>query len=270
MQRTMSQVIDLYMKSPEWLRLAPRTRTLYDLAFGKAVEFHDRDVHTIGIADMYRLADNLYANGATCRIVISALRSLFSFACSREYMTINPAAGVKDLPEPKPIPRWSDEDIETFIAKTPKHMALVVMMAFYTGQRRSDLIRMEWDDYDGQFIHLVQKKTGKELTIAVHPRLKQALDATRRRSKTILTNAHGERWQNIAISQSVARHARRLGLSSTAIHGIRKSTASHLAEKGATPHQIAAVTGQSLKLVAHYTREADQKKLSAQAVNVWE
>jgi hypothetical protein len=39
-----------------------------------------------------------------------------------------------------------------------------------------------------------------------------------------------------------------------------------LAEGSCSEHEIAAITGQSLQMVAHYTKDANQKKLASSAI----
>jgi len=46
-------------------------------------------------------------------------------------------------------------------------------------------------------------------------------------------------------------------------HGLRKATATQMAENGATAHELMAITGhQSLEEVERYTRAAERKKLA--------
>jgi integrase len=51
------------------------------------------------------------------------------------------------------------------------------------------------------------------------------------------------------------------------LHGVRKHTASWLAEEGTTPHQIGSVTGHtSLKEIERYTAKARRKRLATEAI----
>ena len=46
-------------------------------------------------------------------------------------------------------------------------------------------------------------------------------------------------------------------------HGLRKATPTQMAEEGATPHALMAITGhRSLEEVERYTRAAQKKKLA--------
>jgi transposase len=53
-------------------------------------------------------------------------------------------------------------------------------------------------------------------------------------------------------------------------HGLRKSAVVTLLEAGATEAEVAAITGQSLHMVAHYARQVNQRKLAASAILKWE
>ncbi len=54
-----------------------------------------------------------------------------------------------------------------------------------------------------------------------------------------------------------------IGLPQCSAHGLRKAAARRLAEAGATPHEIMAVTGhESLREVERYCREAGKQRLA--------
>jgi len=65
------------------------------------------------------------------------------------------------------------------------------------------------------------------------------------------------------------KQCRVAGLPDRSAHGLRKAAATHLANKGCNPSQIAAFTGhKSLGEVAHYTAAADQASLARQALSI--
>ena len=53
-------------------------------------------------------------------------------------------------------------------------------------------------------------------------------------------------------------------------HGLRKSAVVTLLEAGATDAEVSAITGQSREMVAHYSRQVNQRKLAAAAILKWE
>ena len=62
----------------------------------------------------------------------------------------------------------------------------VFYLAYFTGQRSSDILKMKWADIAGKEIHVVQDKTGAELWVPLHPDLQAELAITERRGKTIV------------------------------------------------------------------------------------
>jgi integrase len=57
------------------------------------------------------------------------------------------------------------------------------------------------------------------------------------------------------------------GLRHCSFHGLRKAAARRLAERGCTPHEIAAITGHAtLKEIERYTKDAERRCLAASAM----
>jgi len=68
------------------------------------------------------------------------------------------------------------------------------------------------------------------------------------------------------VSDKISKAMKELGYSVT-FHGLRKSAAARLAEAGCSIEEIAAITGhKTLAMIQHYTKEAEQKKLAANAM----
>jgi integrase len=146
----------------------------------------------------------------------------------------------------------------------------IVVLAYHTGQRRGDLVKLPWSAYDGARIRLVQEKTKASLVIPVHPELKRELDlwAQEKASPLILTNASGNAWRPQYASWCVQMEAERVGLrSGLNIHGLRKLAATRLAEAGCSTHEISAITGhRTLSMVSLYTASASQERLAEAAL----
>ena len=201
------------------------------------------------------------------------LNNVFRYGYDRGIITYNHAVNVGNLPAQIPWKRWDMADVKRVLEVVPKHVRHAILMALYTGQRRSDLTGMKWSQYDGTYIHIIQKKTKKPVSIPVHPVLKEEIEIMRegntKKSPYILNNSLGEKWSDDNLTRVISDWSKSVGLEGTVLHGLRKTTASILAELGCTPHEIAAITGQSLKEVMRYTQEADQKTLAKKAIDRW-
>lgn len=262
--------ITAFKLSNEWRGLSFATKKNYEAGFLISMEFWGDDIEKITRPMMFRFKDRQFDKPGNCKIALSSLRAVFRFAHNNGWIVGNPAANLSGMPKSSPHKRWTDAEIALFIETAPEHLRMAVLTALYTGQRRGDLVKLRWTDYDGNTIHLIQQKTGKELTITVHPVLRAALDKWGRCGPYLLRNSRNEPWSGPSLHRAVSRHAKAIGLTDRTLHGIRKSTVSKLAELGCTPHQIMSVTGHSLKEASNYSREADKKILSQQAMQAWQ
>jgi integrase len=108
----------------------------------------------------------------------------------------------------------------------------------------------------------LQEKTGVELEIPFHDRLREALDVSPRKNLSILGTTSASLGNLMANAIDTAKLPDRCVL-----HGLRKAAARRLAEAGATPHQIAAVTGhRSLAEIERYTKMVAQRGLASAAI----
>ena len=267
---TIGALILAYKAGQEWHALAPASRATYAIYLRVLEAAPHTRVADVTRRDILALRDAVAARGiGAANGFLRAASALFGWAVDREWIDNTPMARVRSLAGGS-LPAWTDEQARHAIAKLPEHFRRVVVLAWQTGQRRGDLVRLRWSDYDGRAIHLVQQKTGSALVIEASPQLRAELDAWKRRATalTILTDAKGKPWDATYLSSAMGRALAKIGLPGLNVHGLRKMRAAELASGGATVHEIAAVTGhRTLGMVAHYTRDADQKRLAASAVD---
>ena len=152
---------------------------------------------------------------------------------------------------------------------------LALALAFYTGQRKSDLIVMgphQVVHRDGVAeIMLTQKKNRERkpvtLAIPLHPELQSILDATTIGSTSFLITEFGRPFSEGGFGNRFRKWCDEAGLKGLSVHGLRKAAAAKLAEAGCTEQEIMAITGhRSSKEVIRYTRSADQKVRAANAI----
>ena len=86
------------------------------------------------------------------RNFLKRLRKLMNFAVEREWIAENPALRVKLPTTPSGGFRaWTEDDIEKFEAHFPlgSQPRLALTLLLYTGQRRSDVVAMGWQQREG-------------------------------------------------------------------------------------------------------------------------
>jgi integrase len=173
----------------------------------------------------------------------------------------------------KPVPiksagyhSWTEAEIAQFeqhhLIGSRARLAFALLL--YTGQRRSDVIRMGRQHIVDGGISVRQQKTGREVWIPIHGALAPIISGTN--NLTFLTNTVGPFNAN-GFGVWFLKQCRAAGLHGCSAHGLRKAAARRLAEAGCTPHEIAAITGHaSLKEIVRYTEAADRKHLASAAM----
>jgi integrase len=104
------------------------------------------------------------------------------------------------------------------------------------------------------------------MDIPLHPELERIINATPSGHLTFLVTAFGKPFTPAGFGNWFGDQCRAASVPGRA-HGLRKATATRLAELGATPHMIQGLTGhRTLKEVEVYTRAANQKLLADSAM----
>ena len=164
---------------------------------------------------------------------------------------------------------WNEDEIAQFEKRHPIGSLgrLAFALLLYTGQRRSDVVRMGPQHIRDGVLGVRQQKTGIELAIPVHSTLAAVIAETPTYHLTFLTNQFGRPFTAGYFGQWFREQCDMAGLRHCSAHGLRKAAARRLAEAGCSTHEIAAITGHaSLKEVARYTEAADRKRLAQSAM----
>ena len=159
----------------------------------------------------------------------------------------------------------------------------VFYLAYFTGQRSSDTLKMKWADIAGDKIHVVQDKTGAELWVPLHPGLQADLAITERRGEPIVaaeliradghpSNTAGQPISGRAFHHYWGKERRRLGLRddqyTNTLHGLRKNATINLLEAGCTNSEVKAITGHSTDVMVNlYSKKVNQRRQAREAMH---
>lgn len=185
----------------------------------------------------------------------------------------DPTAGVKPPRREKTegIHSWTDGEIEQYENRWPSgtYQRLAFTLLLYTGQRRSDVVRMGPADVRNGNLHIKQKKTKAELIIPIHPALQREIDLWRGEAQVYLLGTRGRPLSENGFYNVFKDWCREAGLPERCSpHGLRKAVARRLAEAGCSTHEIAAITGhKTLAEVGRYTRAASQPTMAKSGVD---
>jgi integrase len=267
---TVSAAIIGYVNDQSFVALAPNTqRSLRGILEHFRTEHGDKRIALLQrqhITNMLRSKKRFAARGW-----LRAIRALMKYAVEIGLRDDNPATDVK-LPSQKTdgYHSWTDAEIEQFEAyhRPGTRARLALTLLLYTGQRRSDVIRMGRQHIRDGVVHVRQQKTGIELAIPIHATLAAIIAETPANHLTLLTTQTGKPFSAAGFGNWFRDRCNEAGLPHCSAHGVRKAAARRLAEAGCTMHEIAAITGHaSLSEVQRYTRAADQARLARAAMD---
>ena len=270
---SMSALIASWYRSAEFRQLSPTSQNTYRRIVERfRAEHGDKPVARLEPRHVRALIAAKADTPAQANRLLSILRLLMRHAVEHDWRPDDPTRDVRRVRYRKrEYPTWTEEDIAAFEARWPigTRARLALALLLYTGQRRSDVIRMGPQHLRNGRIEVRQLKTDARLAIPVHPALAEVLAASRSGHMAFLVTALGKPFASgNAFYNWFADCARAAGIAKgLSPHGLRKAAARRLAEAGCTPHEIAAVTGhQTLKEVERYTKAADQARLATAAI----
>jgi integrase len=270
---TINAAVAGYFSSVSFAALAERTKSdRRNILDRLRVEHGDKGVATLQKHHVERMVVARAGTPGAATNFLIALRALMTYAVGVGLRADDPTIGIRRLRSRSRsgFYAWTEEDIAAFERKHPigTRARLALVLLLYTGQRRSDVLRMGRQHVRDGVLHVRQQKTSATLAVPVHPQLAAVLDATPAENMTFLVTRTGRPFHPAAFSNWFKAKCRDAGLPERAsVHGLRKAAARRLAEAGCTAHEISAITGHaSLREVERYTKAADQERMARGAL----
>lgn len=267
-------------KNPDWSALRKSSQQRYIEAAERLLAMPigdtDRKWESAQVPELRRrhikaILGQASATPHEARLMLVVLRKITETALDHEWITADPTYRLRYEAKTKGWRAWTDDERAKFEARWPLGSTprTVYVLALYTSQRKADVARYEWSDFEGNDVRMVQGKTGKALTLpTTGSALREALDAAPRvHPKYILANRYGEPFSIHSLSGLMADWTEKAGIGPGAtIHGLRKTAAKLMAEGHATTRELMAALGHDS--IAHaelYSREAEQGRLARSA-----
>jgi integrase len=203
--------------------------------------------------------------------LLKVLRHVLEHAIDINMVEANPALKVKKFKiTGDGIHTWTEDEVAQYISHhSPGSRAyLAMMLMLWTGQRKSDAVRMGWQHVRNSKIAVRQQKTGTPLLIPIAPELAEVLAIVPRTNMTFLLTERGAPFTAAGFGNWMRDRCDEAGLPQCSSHGLRKLTATRLAELGGCgDREIMAITGhKSVSEVSHYTKAAEQSKMAERAM----
>lgn len=268
---TFNALIAAYYGSPEFKGLRPSTQTTYRGIIERFREQHgNKRVATIERKHIKAIIGGMSDRPAAANNLLDRLKALMGLAVDIGMRKDDPTIRMRGYSiRSDGFHTWTEDEIARFEQRheigTMPRLAFALML--YTGQRRSDAVKMGRQHLDGGTIMVAQEKTNARLRIPLHPELRQIIEATPVENMTFLTTSFGKPFTAAGFGNWFRERCDEAGLPHCTAHGLRKAAARRLAEAGCTNQQIKAITGHKTdKEVSRYTAAADQSRLATEAM----
>lgn len=260
-------------ESAEWAQLATTTQGTYRGIIERLRrDYGELPVARLTQANVLTMRDKKAKTPTAANNLINVLRWMMNFAVSRNMRDDNPAAGIKRLRvSGDGFHTWTEGEIATFEKhwKVGTRERIAFDLLLYTAQRSGDVRQMGRQHVRDRFISVRQEKTGAELEIPIHPRLKETLATVPTTQMLFVATQQGTGMTAGGFGNWFRKACRAAGVPQCSAHGLRKSALTRLADAGATEAQIMAISGhQTSKEVRRYTAKRDQRRLADAALHL--
>ncbi|MPZ36775.1 MAG: tyrosine-type recombinase/integrase [Rhizobiales bacterium] len=207
------------------------------------------------------LIDGLANTPGKANNVLDALRAMCRWAMGpRELLSRDPTLGVAHFADGEGHKPWTPEQLKFADENFTGMLRRAYVLARYTGQRISDVVRLGFTDIDEGGFALRQKKTGVRPWCPIFPELESEMATWEKRPGPFLVQDNGKPFSTNQLwkvfNKAREDHAE---LKDAVWHGLRANAVIRLRQSGYSTAQISDMIGMSPPMVERYSRHADRK-----------
>jgi integrase len=189
-------------------------------------------------------------SSATINRYKASVSAVFSYACRTYDLPDNPAKHISALPENNARTRFLSESERTLLLKACRHsewpkLYLLVLLAITTGARKGELLNLKWSDINLErcTAHVATTKNGQPkvlpLTLNVIKEINRFADS----EYSLIFHSKIKPEQPFRFYKTWKKVLKEADIKDFRFHDLRHTTASYLAQSGATLLEIADVLG---------------------------
>lgn len=210
---------------------------------------------------------------ATVNRLIATLKHMFTKAVDWDMVeeeALKRVRKVKLLREDNRRLRFlSKEEMLRLLESCSSHLHPIVLTAFNTGMRKSEILNLRWNqvDFKHGFILLEVTKSGERREIPMNQILRETLRKIPRRLNNphVFTNGKGKPYKDV--KGSFASALRKAGIKDFKFHDLRHTFASHLVMEGVDLTTVKELLGhKTLNMTLRYAHLAPGHKVRAVSV----
>lgn len=213
------------------------------------------------------LHESLASTPGMANNMLDALRAMCRWAMGpRELLERDPTLGVARFEGGEGHKPWTPSQLGVADKNFGGMLRRAYVLARYTGQRVSDVVRLGWTDIDDGGFARPQKKTGVRPWCPIFPELEVEMVNWERRPGPFLIQDNGRPFSTNQLWKVFDKaRENQPELDGAVWHGLRANAVIHLRQSGYSIPQISDMVGMSAEMVERYCRHAD-RKAAGQAV----
>ena len=211
-----------------------------------------KQVNNISSSDIYNTLDCLpdHLSNATYNRYKAAASVVFNYACRQYNLPSNPVGLIPSKPEDNHRVRYlSSSERKRLLnacieAPWPK-LYLLVLMAITTGARRGELLGLRWNDIDfeRQTAYVQTTKNGQPKVLPLTDDVIKELTRFKQQDDSLIFNSEIKPDKALCFNKQWKKALNEAEVDNFRFHDLRHTTASYLAQSGASLLEIADVLG---------------------------
>ncbi|MEP2782804.1 MAG: tyrosine-type recombinase/integrase [Pseudoruegeria sp.] len=268
--RSWKHLVQLWRSDPrEQKKLAASTKASYNRYMEVLLEKNaDKPVASLTRQRLRLIHDALSDTPRKADWIVQIVRKLWNYAQARHDwpLATNPAENFELYGKQSSFDPWPEWMVDA-LTTAPQNVRTTAEIILGTGQRPSAAIEMRWNDFNGEWVTVMDDKTDTSFEIFAPQQLRTYLKELRKAGRHIMAKNIKEPLGYDAVQKQFSVWRKGLGPKAKpfVLHGLRKLAITRLAEAGCTDAEIQAVTNQSLEMVAYYRQKANRKTMSKNA-----
>lgn len=280
---SVAALIVRYLTSVQHEELKPATQTSYRQILER---IRERAGHLlvadIDRPDMIETYEQLRAKhgDASAAAMMRVWRLLLSHAVDLGWRIDNPAKAMRLRAAAPRTQRWTEEQVLDFVKAADKagypSLGLAVDIAYDIGQRQTDILALQWGQWNGASFSIRQSKTGQPVDVPVfRPELAQRLNAMRDRvcesakpsTMVLVCETTRRPWKTDHFKHAFAEIRQVAGLpDELQFRDLRRTAGTEWGDAGATDDELRGGGGwKSRNVVARYVVPTGKQAASAQS-----
>ncbi|MBU1355686.1 MAG: tyrosine-type recombinase/integrase [Candidatus Edwardsbacteria bacterium] len=189
---------------------------------------------------------------------LACLRHMLNKAIQWGYLLSNPMKGIKLLKEPPGRLRFlSEEEIKRLLQELPAGSKLIILVAMYTGMRRSEILNLNWSNVDlkNRILVVEKTKTNERRIIPINDSLFSQLQELSAKKKSEVVFAECR----INLRRNFTDALKRANVRDFRFHDLRHTFASYLVMSGASIKVVQQLLGhKDLKMTMRYSHLSNE------------